>query len=65
MNLYEDDKSERYTSAATDLDQRIALLIRPIFKQYLGAGYRAREVAQVVQSSIELLMLESLLLEHK
>lgn len=55
--------------AGNDIDRMTTNVVKPIFDFWLGEGYSPREISQVMQCSINMLELESVLSigvkEHK
>lgn len=55
------EKGERYTADASALDMAITKVLEPIFKEWYEAGFKVRQIGQIMHGAVEMIMLETLL----
>jgi hypothetical protein len=54
-----DDKYDAYTEDARSLDSETIKVIKPVFFKYIALGFTARDISQIMQSTIQSLEAET------
>lgn len=54
-----DDKYDAYTEDARNLDSETIKVIKPVFFKYIALGFTARDISQVMQSTLHSLEAET------
>jgi hypothetical protein len=59
-------ETEHWTEDAQELDAKLALIFRPLFKEYATRGYSPREVAHIISNVALSLESEAILgMQHR